>query len=151
MRRRSSLLKSMGVGLTTMLVVVVFAYGFEITQIDLEELRSEQRQASLVRVLRTLAQPDFVEYEQEEQWAAADVFVPCPAAGIPPGAPVSETSAPFISVTPTCAQPGELVQVEGFNFRPNAFGPVRFVPGGDPTNPVQLGRESARTDGRGHF
>ncbi|MDP2777164.1 MAG: ABC transporter permease subunit, partial [Anaerolineales bacterium] len=54
-------------------------------------------------------------------------------------------------IEPACANPGESVQVEGFNFPPNITGPIRFVPGNDPLNVVALGRESIKTDGDGHF
>ena len=45
----------------------------------------------------------------------------------------------------------EVVTVEGFNFFPDSAGPVRFVPGSDPSNTVELGNTVARTDAQGHF
>jgi phosphonate ABC transporter permease subunit PhnE len=147
--KKASPWKSLQVGLAVLLVLIVYAYGFEITNIDLEELRSEQRQTSLVRVIRALAQPDIVEYEQEEQQAMAPAYVTCPASMTE--TPQPDTSAPYITVSPTCAEPGETVTVEGFNFTPNANGPVRFVPGSDPTNVVELGNVVAQTDANGHF
>ncbi len=56
--------KSLQIGLAVLVIMIIYAYGFEITNIDLEELRSERRQTSLVRVTRALAQPDIVEFEQ---------------------------------------------------------------------------------------
>jgi phosphonate ABC transporter permease subunit PhnE len=41
--------------------------------------------------------------------------------------------------------------VEGFNFAPNTSGPLRFVPGSDPANPVAIGRDTVQTDETGHF
>jgi phosphonate ABC transporter permease subunit PhnE len=143
--------KSAGTGLAILLVLVVYAYGFEITKIDLEELRSEQRQLSITRVLRALARPEIVDYEREEQTVVAPVYVGCPADGTMPQVPVVETSGPYLSVIPTCAESGELVEVEGFGFFPRSTGPVRFVPGNDPANPVQLGRDTITTDADGNF
>jgi phosphonate ABC transporter permease subunit PhnE len=143
--------KSLRTGLAVLLVLIVFAYGFEITNIDLAELRSEQRQQSLQRVTRALAQPDIFEFEQEEEQGMAPVYVTCPADGAVPEVPAPDTSGPYMTVTPTCAEPEEVVTVEGFNFFPNASGPVRFVPGNDPTNVVELGNVVASTDGEGHF
>src|SRR5512134_2356982 len=131
--KKSSPWKSLRTGLAVLLTMIVFAYGFEITQIDLEELRSEQRQTSLQRVTRALVRPDIVEFEKEEQKANAPVYVTCPADGTIPELPGPDTSGAYIVVTPACAEPGEAVTVEGFNFVPNATGPVRFVPGNDPT------------------
>ena len=147
--KKASPWKSVQVGLAVLAVLIVFAYGFEITQIDLEELRSERRQTSLVRVTRALAQPDIFEFEQEEAAIITPVYVPCPTGDVTPAEPPA--SGPYITVTPACAEPGETVTVEGFNFTPDTSGPVRFVPGSDPTNLVQLGRDTAQTDSQGHF
>ena len=67
--------------------MVIFAYGFQITKVDLEELRSENAQKSLVRVMRALAQPDIFEYEQEEEIVNYPIYVPCPARWQPSRAP----------------------------------------------------------------
>ncbi len=148
--KKASPWKSLQRGLLVLIILIIFAYGFEITDIDLEQLRSEQRQTSLQRVVRALAQPDIFEYEQEEQQAITPVFVTCPAGG-ETDLRAPDTSGPYLTVTPTCAEPDETVTVEGFNFFPNAQGPVRFVPGDDPTNLVQLGNEIGITDENGHF
>ena len=147
--KKASPWKSMRVGLAFLLGIVIYAYGFEITKINLEELRSEKRQESLVRVTRALAEPDIFEYEKESQVFNAPVYVTCPANGVTVDQP--DTSGPYAIVTPACAEPGETVTVEGFNFYPNANGPVRFVPGSDPTNVVELGNVTALTDDEGHF
>lgn len=148
--KKASPWKSIRTGLIALVVMVIFAYGFEITQVNLAELRSPQRQTSLIRVTRALAQPDIFEYEQEEQVVNAPVYVPCPAGGAP-ALPPTDTTGPYLIITPSCAEPGESVQVEGFNFFPDARGPLRFVPGNDPANPVALGNETVTTDADGHF
>ena len=79
--KKASPWKSLQTGLVVLLILVVYAYGFEITDIDLEQLRSEQRQNSLQRVTRALAQPDIFEFEQEVQQAMTPVYVTCPADG----------------------------------------------------------------------
>jgi len=147
--KRSSLWRSLGVGLAVLAGMVIYAYGFQITKINLEELRSVRRQESLVRVTRALAQPDLLEYDKEIETFNAPVHVTCPATGITAEAP--DTSGPYAIVTPECAEPGEIVTIEGFNFYPNAKGPVRFVPGNDPTNLVELGNDTALVDSSGHF
>jgi phosphonate ABC transporter permease subunit PhnE len=149
--KKASPWKSIRTGLFVMLALVVFAYGFEITDIDLAQLRSEQRQQSLQRVTRALAQPDILEFDQEEQKAMTAVYVTCPANGDVPEIPPPDTSGPYLTVTPPCAEPRESVTVEGFNFYPNASGPLRFVPGNDPTNVVELGNLVVNTDAEGHF
>ena len=149
--QKASPWKSIRTGLLVLVALIIFAYGFEITDIDLEQLRSEQRQNSLQRVTRALARPDIFEFEKEEQKAIGPVYVTCPADGSVPELAAPDTSGPYVAVTPACAEPGQAVTVEGFNFFPNATGPVRFVPGSDPANPVELGNDTANTDADGHF
>jgi phosphonate ABC transporter permease subunit PhnE len=149
-RKKASPWKSLQLGLAVLAGLFVFAYGFQITQVDLEDLQSERRQQSLVRVMRALARPEIFEYEQEVEVINAPVYVPCPASGVE-SASESGLTGPTIVVTPACANPGETVQVEGFNFAPNTTGPLRFVPGSDPSNPVAIGRDTVETDDTGHF
>lgn len=146
--QKASPWKSIKLGLSVLFGLIVFAYGFQITKVNLEELRSETRQESLVRVTRALANPDLFEYEREEAVINQPFYTPCPENAT---VPTSDESGAYIVVTPACANPGEIVTVEGFNFAPYSIGPVRFVPGSDITNIVTLGRENAETDGNGHF
>jgi len=150
-KKKSSPWKSISIGALVLLVLVIYAFGFQITKVNLEELRSETRQASLQRVVRALAQPEILEYDQTEQIINFPLFVPCHIDGTFPSAPEHAASDPYLIITPGCASPGDTVQVEGFDFAPNVTGPVRFVPGNDITNIVTLGREIAETDGSGYF
>ncbi len=152
MKKKASPWKSIQVGLAVLLVMFVYAYGFEVTQVDLRELRSERRQESLTRVIRALARPEIFEYDRAEVVVNAPVYVPCPPGGAPQiSESQTDASAAFVVVTPACGEPGDTLQVEGFNFAPNSTGPLRFVPGSDPSNTVSLGREVAETDENGHF
>lgn len=146
---KASLWRSVKVGLVALFSMVVIAYGFEITKVDLEELRSEKRQDSLVRVTRALAKPDLIEYEKEELTFNAPVMVPCPATPVMFEDP--DKSQPYITVEPACGAPGEVLRIKGYNFAPFTEGPLRFVPGGDVNNVVTLGRDVVKTDGGGYF
>ncbi len=149
--KKASPWKSFRTGLIAFFAMVIFAYGFQITRVNLEELRSETRQESLVRVTRALAKPDIFEYEQIEEVVNAPFYLPCPADESLPNTPALNETEPYLIITPACAGEGEIIQVEGFNFAPNTTGPLRFIPGNDPNNPVSLGRENAETDDTGHF
>lgn len=148
--QKSSPWKSLGFGLVILAGLIIYAYGFQITKVDLEDLRSERRQQSLTRVMRALARPDIFEYTQTEEIINAPVFVTCPANGTP-SVPEQDLFGPYLVVSPVCADPEEVVHVEGFNFAANTSGPLRFVPGSDPTNIVTLGRDNVETDGAGNF
>ncbi|MFH1523933.1 MAG: hypothetical protein ABIF04_03120, partial [Chloroflexota bacterium] len=149
--KKTSIWKSLRVGLITGLALLVVAYGFKITKVNLEELRSETRQGSLIRVTRALAKPDILAYNQEEEVVNLPIYVPCPVNGSTPAAPEVDHSKPYLIASPACANPGDTIQIKGFNFAPYATGPLRFVPGNDPNNIVTLGRDNAETDVDGHF
>ena len=149
-KKKASPWKSVQLGLAILAGLLIYAYGFQITKVDLEDLRSERRQESLVRVMRALAKPEILAYDQKEEVINSPVYVTCPAGGAPVfGEP--DKTGPYLVLTPTCANPGETIQVEGFNFAPNTTGPLRFVPGNDPSNVVSLGRDNVETDATGHF
>lgn len=145
---KSSPWKSLQVGLAVLAGLIVYAYGFQVTRVDLEDLRSERRQESLVRVMRALARPELFSYDQAVETINAPVYVTCPAGG---ELPEPDISGPYLVIEPACAEPGETVQIQGFNFAPNTSGPLRFVPGSDPSNVVELGRDNVITDASGNF
>ncbi|MDO8755616.1 MAG: hypothetical protein Q7J80_17105, partial [Anaerolineales bacterium] len=95
--------------------------------------------------------PDIITYDKEEAIVNSPLYVPCPANESLSNFPPTEPSLAYLVIEPACGNPGETVQVEGFNFPPNITGPIRFVPGIDPLNVVALGRESIKTDSDGHF
>ena len=137
--------RSIVIGLAVLLGLVVYAYGFQVTKVNLDETRSKQRQTQLVRILRALAKPDLVAYNYQEFKVDLPIMVPCPAEGFV--APEPDTSVPYLIVTPSCADPGAEITVEGFNFEPDTQGPLSFIPPSEVT--LQIGEIQA--DGNGHF
>jgi len=149
-KQKTSPWKSVQLGLAILAGLFIYAYGFQVTKVDLEDLRSERRQESLVRVMRALAKPEIIAYDQVEEIVNAPIYVPCPEGGAP-SQPKPDTSHPYLVITPACADMGATVHVEGFDFAPNTTGPLRFIPGSDVTNVVALGRDNVQTDDAGHF
>ena len=126
-------------------VIVVYAFGFSVTDVNFETTRDEVRLTQLTRILRALAHPDILEYEQIEQDVDLPFHLPCPPGGAPP---ISvDTRGAYIVVSPACAGPKETVTIEGFKFLPNAAGPVNFVT----QSGVKLQLGSFETDSRGSF
>ncbi len=149
MKKTSSLWKSTRLGLIVLLVLIVYAYGFQVTKVDLSEFRKESRQVSRIRVTRALAKPDIFEYEQEELIVSAPIYVPCPAGEIE--LPSPDTSGPYMVLTPPCNDPGEEIQIEGFNFTPGTKGPISFIPSSDPNYSLALQRGRVEVNSEGHF
>ncbi|GMR09643.1 MAG: hypothetical protein BMS9Abin28_0463 [Anaerolineae bacterium] len=127
------------------LVVVVYAFGFSVTDVNFETTRDEVRLTQLTRILRALAHPDVIEFEQIEQDVDVPFHLPCPQGSAPP---INvDTSGAYVVVTPACAGPKDTVTIEGFKFLPNTSGPVNFI--AQSGAKLQLG--SFETDSRGYF
>lgn len=140
-----ALIKSIGLGLAVLLVLVIYAYGFQVTQVSLSEINEPRRQESFVRILRALAHPDIFEYEREEFTVEAPIYLPCPATALEPETP--DMSGPYMTITPPCAEARAEVVIEGFNFEPNTSGPLNFIP----PSGVSLQVGTIQTDNEGHF
>jgi len=123
---------------------VIYAYGFEVTQVNLDRINDATRQESLFRVIRALGQPDLLTYDVAETSVDLDYAVPCPATGFE--AVALEGSTTF-TVEPACAEPRSVVTVRGDGFRANDQVQVFFVP----PNGTELRLENVRTDADGAF
>lgn len=137
--------RSIKTALIALIVLVVYAYGFAVTQVNMETARQPRRQESFVRILRALAHPDVITYEQTEVVVNTPILIGCPAGGV--DFPEPDKDGPYMVVTPPCADPNTEITVEGFNFASNVNGPINFIPPSGVT--IQLG--NFQTDGSGYF
>jgi len=145
MKTPKKLLKSILVGVAILIALVIYAYGFQVTKVNLEETREPRRQTQLTRILRALARPDIITYEKEEFTVSLPIYTPCSADAEP--LPAVDTTGPYMVMTPACADPATEVTVEGFNFEPNTNGPINFIP----PSGVSLQMGTVTTDNEGHF
>jgi len=126
-------------------ILVTYAFAFQRTDVSLDEIKDPGRRESLVRIVRGLARPNIVEYDETPTYHLLDYMTPCPQGGFKPEPP--DTSAPYLEAVPTCASPGADVRVQGHNFPPGASGPLSFVvPSG-----TLLRLESVTADEQGDF
>jgi len=142
---KASIWRSLGIGAAIIAAVVIYAYGFQVTKVNLEETKSPRRQQQLLRIIRALAKPDLFVYAKEEQKVDLSIQVPCSAAG-EPGINIDKTK-PYLVMTPACAAPGEKVTLEGFNMPLKSEGPINFIP---PSN-VNLELTTIKADEKGYF
>jgi phosphonate ABC transporter permease subunit PhnE len=136
--------RSLWVGVAIIAGVLIYAYGFEQTEVDLSRIRAEDRQARLVNIVRALARPDLVEYDLAETVTELEFRIPCSANGEPPATPNEDR---FIQATPSCAEPRAEILLEGFGFPANQTVRLALVP----TSQVELRLGDARTDSNGNF
>ncbi len=144
-KRGSRLFRSIGLGLAVLVGLIIYAYGFQVTQVNLDETRSPRRQEQLVRILRALARPDIIEYDKQEFEVNSPIRVPCPSGEL--GLPETDRSGPHMVITPPCADPGDEIHIEGFNFEVETEGPIFFIPPSE----VRLQMGTVKTDESGHF
>lgn len=143
-RSQKSILRPFLTAAIIAVAIVVYAYGFQVTQVNLEETAKPQRQLQLVRIIRALAQPDLLTYQQEVTKAQAPVLIPCPATL--PTAPAAG-NGPSLTLSKPCANGGEQITIVGSGFPANADVAVRFRPESLATLPGI----SVRTDAKGAF
>jgi phosphonate ABC transporter permease subunit PhnE len=125
------------------LVFVAYAFSVEATDVDLTQIKDETRREQLFRILRALAHPDLVQYDTQEILVTADLFVPCSD-----GTVEYAESEPYIVVTPTCGNPGDIVTVVGFGFAPETSAGLDFVPDSEFAVRLTLARFDTDADGR---
>ena len=106
--------------------ILIYALAFSVTDVDFEATRSEERLTQLTRIIRALAHPDIIEYDQDEVDVEVPYYLPCQEAGEPEI--TVDQSGPYLVVDPPCAGPKDFVTINGFNFTPGTRGPVNFIP-----------------------
>ena len=132
------------VGLAVVAGLMVFAYGFAETEVNLDQIRSEPRREGLVRILRSLARPELIEYDLEDTITDFPVLIPCQESASPATPP---EDVRFLTMDPPCAEPRAEVTIEGFGFSANQQIRLSFVPG----SAVELRLADVRSDADGHF
>lgn len=133
--------------LLVLVVILIFAYGVDVTQINLEEPQDPQRQAVTTRVIRALARPDFFTYHEESRSMDVTVIMPCPedVKGVQ-----SSLEARVITLVPNCANTNQdVLTIRGAGFHPRTDGIVRWYPPGAVATTRAL--TSFRTDSEGNF
>ena len=125
--------------------IVVYAYAFETTGVNLDEIQDETRQASLVRILRAVAHPDLLTYEAVDTNLDIQFMSPCPPGGFTPEE--SDAGGPQITVAPSCVEPGGDITVAGSGFDANRRGDLLYIA----TSGVEIRLGDFLTDTDGQF
>jgi len=123
--QRKSVWKSLGVFFAALAILIVYAYGFQVTKVDLEKPKEQRRQQQLTNIMRGLARPRLFEYDEERLQIDAPVLMPC-SGDVP--LPEADKTGRYIEVTPNCVGLGEEVTVTGHNFEPGEIVYLYFIP-----------------------
>lgn len=149
-KKKSSLLSSITLGVGVIVAIIVYAYGFTVTNINFEETRSERRLESLTRILRALAHPHLFDYNYETVDVTVPFYLGCPDEEV--ALADVDRSGAFVILSAGCSEPGETITVEGYNFQENSSGPINFIGYSEEAPdgvPIQMG--SFQADAQGNF
>jgi phosphonate ABC transporter permease subunit PhnE len=142
--KRRSLRRSLWILFAILAGFVIYAYGFQVVDVNLSRIGDPVRQQRFTNVIRALGSPDLLTYESIATDVDTEFAMPCPSGGFTPAA--SEEGA-SISVSPTCAESRATVTVSGVGFGPDEPINIFFVP----PNGLELRVAQARTDSSGAF
>ncbi len=107
-------------------IFLLYAYGLQVTKVNLEEPLEPQRQENLVSLIRSFARPDFFTYETETRRTAVSLRMPCPEEI--KGSQVSIEGRELLMV-PNCASTTQdAITITGSGFQPNAEGLIAWRP-----------------------
>jgi phosphonate ABC transporter permease subunit PhnE len=117
--------------------VVIYAYGWAITDISLDEVQDPIRQASVQRAMRELLSPDIFTRDRENRSLFVEFAIGCPEGDLPAGRVETDGDA-YVIFTPPCADSDEVISVEGFHFPANAIARVQLAREGAQKVPFKL-------------
>jgi phosphonate ABC transporter permease subunit PhnE len=151
-KKEGSRLRTVKNVLVGIIVFITFAYGFQVTEINLEEPKEENRQKQLTNVIRALVRPDLLAFDIDRIEVNAAILVPCPETQFT--LPDLSQPGPSIELSEACAEPGSEVTVSGSGFEKGDDVLIFFVPfKEDVSEEVQLplADERVRVDDEGNF
>jgi phosphonate ABC transporter permease subunit PhnE len=126
-RSSQTALRNLVLVLIVTIGVMIYAYGYIVTDIDLEKPQESTRQVNLSNALRELLSPRIFDQDRELASVKADVlFGSCE--GEAPAEAVLVDGQASIIVSPTCGEPGDIINVQAVGFAPEADAQIRWVP-----------------------
>jgi phosphonate ABC transporter permease subunit PhnE len=108
-------------------VLVIFSYGWTITDIDFSVPQQPQRQQNVGNALRELLSPNVFTQDYTVDNTTTPFLINCPADFTSPAEPTNDGSTPYIVVTPACGAANEVVTVQGYNFAPDGLARVNWI------------------------
>lgn len=127
MKHKKSFKQSLITGLAVAVGLVIFAYAFQVTNVDFATTQDEIRQKSITRVMRALAHPDLVVYETSELNVEIPIYLPCPDGTEEVIVEIEETNEPYLTADSYCGEAFDTITVEGFNMPAYTTGPLNFI------------------------
>jgi phosphonate ABC transporter permease subunit PhnE len=133
---------------------VIYSYGWTVTDIDLDKPQEPQRQENVGNALRELLSPRIFIQEREVIEITASFLMACDSSDVEiPESIVHETGG-IVTISPTCGETGDIIDVTISNFEPLADSRIRWLPPEGESRPREdliTGREELVLDNSGSF
>ncbi|MFN8528656.1 MAG: ABC transporter permease subunit [Anaerolineae bacterium] len=112
--------------LVAAVILIIFAYGWQVTDIDFTVTQQPQRQENVASALSELLSPNVFERDYTIQNTTTTFLMTC-SDGFT--APTTEATPdqPYIEITPACGQSGDTVTVHGYNFYPDSLARINWI------------------------
>lgn len=133
-------LRRLVIVLLVVLGIAIYAYGWNATDISLDEVEDPVRQASVTRALRELLSPDLFARDRVQKIFEAPFSIGCPEGASDAPRRDDLGDGAYIIFTPGCVEQDGIVTVEGFNLPANAITSIRVRRDNGQTLPFKLVR-----------
>ncbi len=107
-------------------VLIIFSYGWNVTDIDFTVTQQPQRQQNVASALSELLSPNIFEQDYEIQNTTQSFLMNCSSDYTAPEITPVE-GLPYIEISPACGQSGEIVTIRGYNFFPNSLARINWI------------------------
>jgi phosphonate ABC transporter permease subunit PhnE len=110
-------------------VLVIFSYGWQVTEINLDRPQETVRQTNVGNALRELLSPNVLTQSYTTLAVTYPFQIDCPDGFTAPQAAPPEDGSPYIVAEPACAGTGETVTLTGYNFASNVLARATWIDG----------------------
>jgi len=132
---------------------VIYSYGWTVTEVDLEKPQEAQRQENVGNALRELLSPRIFTQEREVVEITTPFLMVCDEdVDLPETTP--HESGGIVTISPTCGEAGDILDVTISNFEPLADSRIRWLPPEGQSRPredLTTEREEIVLDDSGSF
>jgi phosphonate ABC transporter permease subunit PhnE len=138
--------------------MLIYSYGWTVTDIDLRLPQEEIRQDSVTRAMRELLSPRLFTQNRDLATFEAPILIGC-STGEAPAQAAPSTTEVYVLVEPACASVDEIVTIRIYNAEPNADARIRWQPpevegetaNARPVTVIETGREDVVLGNDGSF
>ncbi|MGJ3240863.1 MAG: phosphonate ABC transporter, permease protein PhnE [Anaerolineae bacterium] len=138
--------------------ILIYSYGWTVTEIDLGTPQEERRQDNVTRALRELLSPRVFDQEREVLRYSAPFLMDCSTGEAPPQSDPA-MGEPVVVIEPACADANDTITVQVSNVLAGADARLRWLPPSEddedvrerPLEIIELERENLVIDTSGGF